>query len=828
MKNLLTFLTLMILAGTFFAQTQIVDDYNTAQDTTYWTKVFSDQADPDNSILDYTYVTDPVQEGSHAMRLDYSIHNIEEWGGFGKLEQWCPDSNGYYDFSNYDTLSIWYNNVVPQDSVGRVHLRIQFYDGSDSPNGANTFNANDTELYYSFHYILDNEPGWQNIRMPMVRNDDWDGNGFNLTGWSGIPGNETLDLDKIRGYGFEFSVSGGGDGDFVSGAIVFDLFELTGLAENPLLVFNGKTVDPNFSQFTWGQSTLELVEGGGIDPATNALKWVIGDEWGNGFSGAGWNIDPKVNRTFRWEMDSLKFAMKTPAGTGDLRFQFESGADGKVSQDFTPTADGAWHEYALALTDFVDAEGTTNFNTDSIGVFQFMSPGVSQAGQVVEFDYMWTGNPTIDVVAPAAVEGLTVSPDTYQNIVTWVDVDGEDGETYDIYYSFDPITDLEATGVEIVAQGVAEGTQAVEHLIIAPGSDQSVSYYYAIVCKDAFANASDVAGTASAVANTAKGVAVIGATAPTGFVADGNFSEWAGYDVFRMYPEDGSGTVVTNTTIDNNADCSVDSYVAFDDDYLYVGFDVEDDVVSADTTFSSWLVDSPDLYIGLYNWHGASHISYQRGDEPDYHFRFNSNQIIIDNLGGAQVWHVSEADYHWEAKFPSGYAVEARISLDSLAAIGGDARFIPSVGCRIPIDFSVNDNDTEGTDQREGIMTYSVNNEDQSHADVSRWTHTWIGNEWVSDVEDETNMPLSFNLDQNYPNPFNPATTIRYSIPEASKVTMEVYNVLGERVLTLVNEFQNAGIHHVNFNASRLTSGVYFYSIKAGEFVSTKKMILLK
>lgn len=826
MKNLLTFLTLMILAGTFFAQTQIVDDYNTAQDSTYWTLVLSDNANPEVSHLDYTYVTDPVHEGSHAVLLDYAVQDIETYGGFNKLEVWYPDSLGYFDFSNYDTLSIWYNNVTAQDSVGRVHLRIQFYDASDAAVMGST-NSNETELYYSFHYVLDNEPGWQNIRMPMVRNDDWNGNGFNLTGWAGIPGNGVLDLDKIRGYGFEFSVSGSGSGDIVTGQIALDLMELAGVAENPLLIFNGKQVDGSFAQFTWGQSTLELVEGGGIDPATNALKWVIGDEWGNGYSGAGWNIDPKANRTFRWSMDSLKFALRTPAGTGDLRFQFESGADGKVSQDFTPVADGNWHDYALALTDFVDAEGTTNFNTDSISVFQFLSPGISQAGQVVEFDYIWTGSPEIDVVPPAAVEGLTASADSYQNIVTWLDVNGEEGETYDIYYSFDPITDVTAPGVEIVAQGVAEGLQAVEHLLIAPGTDQSVSYYYAIICKDNFANASEVAATSGSVANTAKGVAVIGATAPTNFVADGNFGEWAGYDVFKMYPEDGSGTVVTNTSIDNNADCSVDGYVAIDADYLYVGFDIEDDVVSADTTFSSWLVDSPDLYIGLYNWHGASHVSYQRGDEPDYHFRFNANKIIIDNLG-ADVMHVSNADYFWGEKFPSGYSVEARISLAELAELGNDVKFIPSVGCRIPIDFSVNDNDTEGTDEREGIMTYSVNNEDLSYSDVSRWTYTWIGTEWVSDVEDETIMPLAFNLDQNYPNPFNPATTIRYSIPEASKVTMEVYNVLGERVLSLVNEFQNAGVHQVNFNASSLTSGVYFYSIKAGEFTSTKKMILLK
>jgi hypothetical protein len=88
--------------------------------------------------------------------------------------------------------------------------------------------------------------------------------------------------------------------------------------------------------------------------------------------------------------------------------------------------------------------------------------------------------------------------------------------------------------------------------------------------------------------------------------------------------------------------------------------------------------------------------------------------------------------------------------------------------------------------------------------------------------------PIEFALEQNYPNPFNPATTIKFSIPEASEVTLKVYDVLGREVRTLVNELRNAGSHEVNFDASNLASGMYIYSIEAGEFISSKKMILLK
>ncbi len=88
--------------------------------------------------------------------------------------------------------------------------------------------------------------------------------------------------------------------------------------------------------------------------------------------------------------------------------------------------------------------------------------------------------------------------------------------------------------------------------------------------------------------------------------------------------------------------------------------------------------------------------------------------------------------------------------------------------------------------------------------------------------------PAKFSLSQNYPNPFNPLTQIYYQIPETGLVKLKVYDLLGNEVATLVDGIVEAGIHEVSFNASKLTSSVYFYTIKAGTFVQTKKMILMK
>ncbi len=112
--------------------------------------------------------------------------------------------------------------------------------------------------------------------------------------------------------------------------------------------------------------------------------------------------------------------------------------------------------------------------------------------------------------------------------------------------------------------------------------------------------------------------------------------------------------------------------------------------------------------------------------------------------------------------------------------------------------------------------------------DVAKAALTWITS--VTSVVSRTSshVPLVFVLNQNYPNPFNPTTVIGYQLPTNSFINLEVYDMLGREIRTLVNERQNAGAHSVSFNAGGLSSGVYIYRLTAGSFVKTKKMILLK
>ncbi len=133
-----------------------------------------------------------------------------------------------------------------------------------------------------------------------------------------------------------------------------------------------------------------------------------------------------------------------------------------------------------------------------------------------------------------------------------------------------------------------------------------------------------------------------------------------------------------------------------------------------------------------------------------------------------------------------------------------------------------------------GVFSYEIT--DPSIEAVSLTATTSAGNtsgfgylELITDVENEDdNIPTEFSLSQNFPNPFNPSTTIKFSIPEEAFISLKVYNSLGEEVGELINETKPAGNYSVMFYANDLVSGIYFYTISAGSFFQTRKMMLVK
>ncbi len=792
----------------------------------------------------FTLTFDPSDkvEGAGAVIAHANIGAIHQWGSFAQFGYTVPADSPVWDWSLSDSVSLWLNVRMAPTHPEWMVFRISI---ADQPNPSDP----KEEYIYENAIVIDNATsGWYNLRVPLLERvqtgtDVPDSTGFILapTSWGGFTyNNHKLDRSKIMQWSLAIVTSGWDPVNNLpedSIEVAFDKFERFGNRAIPAIIFNGK-VFPSYitNVWAWGQSSASVVEGKGPTPQGSAIKWVQGDEYGNGWTGWGVDVSPGFNLVGGWVSDSLKFKMKTDTGVGALRAQFES-ASGKKGYVFDPIADTMWHSYAFALKDFVVKDGAPNFDSTNVIKFGIMAEATGKVGKTIYITELWTGNPDIDVIPPEAPTNLFAAGSNYVNVITWNDVPNEPGIRYNVYFSENAWTDLSAANVQDVPPYNLTSALA-NHSLRAPNVDADVTYYYGVVAKDAAGNVSVPTILSTSVTTTAKGVPTISWAPPSPFAADGDLSEWAAIKPFDLSVVSGTAHAVPNNPINDDADLHVKAYLAVDAQNLYVAFDVDDDVVAVDTNGSDYLQDCPDLFIGLYDWQTKHHNGYLRGATPDYHLRFSKNRIRIDNSGGATLMQAfpGNPDYIWTEKImTSGYVVEARIPFTLLAAAltgQGDQVFTPVKGMRIPMDFAINDRDNPAAGgQREGIMCYSAISNDNSYTDMFYWTYSWIADQ-PTGVPTSNNVPIVYALDQNFPNPFNPSTQIRYSIAKAGTVSLKVFDVLGREVATLVNSTQPAGHYTVTFGSANsghgLSSGVYFYRLESGSFVAVHKMVLLK
>lgn len=825
--------------------------------------------------------------GAASLKEEWTVNTTESWGGYVQMLHLLPTSgpHTYLDWSMADHISIWYNNTTASSKPGGVHMRFKIHEAG----GESTYwtsQSDHEDWYFETAVPYDATPGWKELIVPLKTIDGFDGaapndQGFSLPGWSGTRNNGTLDLDKVVGFSIECTAPVLAPDNMASGVIYWDDLTLQG-AKYPVFC--------NFDNTATGYFTIDNMSW----DAGNKGKITLTDITTKPFEGvSSLQIDYTVNATQSWGgYANMEHIFTTPLNistntalycaiknlvpnnlTGRLQCRFILYDDSGAKREswftlFNINIDKAsdWTTIAIPLTKteasswdlkpgvFINPPGQGNddgvFTLTKIAGFkiEFSVSGsdkgptgptvLSQGSMLIDF-LVRAGFQETDKTAPNPPTSVTATAGAYTNLVTWKDVPNLSGETYNVYFSKSPITDVNAKGVDVVKLGIPHGVQVAEHALRYPAKDYNVSYYYAITCKKKNNGMfSTAASTASATSNAAQGVPIISLVVPTNFKADGNLSEWtsAGIKPFSMIPSKGA-FFAPNGTNNGDADLSVLAYLAIDQNYLYAAFDVTDNAVYGDWQklgIASYLADSPDLFLGMYNYHGAPHTSYQRGAQPDYHLRFN--QKYLRSEGGADIDSLMKpgANYYWaEATFPKqGYVVEAKIPLKDMMTMRNSStaatdQFYLKEGYRIPIDFSINDNDDGKT--RKAIMTYSKDNQDQSWADVSRWSYTWIGEitDPATDVK-ETGKPTEFTLSQNYPNPFNPTTQIKYSLSKAGNVNLKIYDVLGRLVSELVNKEQGAGSYTVQFDASKLSSGVYFYKLESGSFVSVKKMMLVK
>jgi hypothetical protein len=851
MKKVILPVLLTLLSWSFsaHAQTTMVQNFdNISVDTNF---VWTGNTEGAPSYLNVKEDSVDKKEGAASLDVKTAIGAFHGWGSYSQLLYRLPTGQTM-DFSSSDTFKIWIKVVTPPTIPANMLLRFTIMD-QDAPGDL-------TESYvYDNTTAIDAATDWYLLKIPLHEINSLDGtvvpgdSGFVMVpySWGGFTYNDhKLNLDKIVGWNIGFITSGWDPNANLpadSLELKLDGFLRTGNKAVPFVVFNGQAVPNNLTSFTWGNASMDVQTGNGPVPNTNTVHWLMGDAWSNGWNGFGWNVSPAFNLSGGWPVDSLSFYMKADTGLVLLRVQFEDG-NAQVGKSFAPIQDALWHRYAFALKDINTREDSPqkpgDFNTAAVTVFQFMpeATGVNgtaygKAGKNVWFSDIWTGNPSAPVppVAPTGVSAI--ANNNFTNSVIWSDVPGQSGETYNIFYSTSPITDVTAAGVEVAGTAIAHGAQIFVHQLLAPATNQSVSYYYAVVCKSGDGLLGTPGIMASNVTNTAKGVVIINPTAPANFVADGDLTKWttAGIKPFRMFVSDHSGTVVTNTNVPSDDVSSGEVYVAVDQNYLYVAGHINTNNVFFNPALSTWFNTATDIFLGLYNAHGAPHSGLQSGSTPDYHLRFIQTRVIIDN-DGVDSLVVPGANYFFGPRFPdplAGYNFEAKISWQDLAhkSNTGNTRsdnvFVPKIGMRIPFDIELSSVSPSAT-QRDGQLDYSSIANGNSYGNVALWSNSWVGDQWTVGVNDKSQTVSTYQLAQNYPNPFNPTTTIQYSLMNPGMVTLSIYDILGRKISTLVNRNETAGAHTVSFDASRYSSGVYFYRIESGSFISIKKMMLLK
>ena len=238
-----------------------------------------------------------------------------------------------------------------------------------------------------------------------------------------------------------------------------------------------------------------------------------------------------------------------------------------------------------------------------------------------------------------------------------------------------------------------------------------------------------------------------------------------------------------------------------------------------------------DLHMPL---HITRNYNGQYTGQSGVHSRYESNMINTYNtqiqyLGDSLVYVNNISDFVFDMLYNNYVYVDSVLKCDSLAkAFAGS---------------------TSSTAYYSKYWELSKNFTTELFRSASHKLTCLIYTAWLNagspvsvDDEIEIQMPVTFELFQNYPNPFNPSTKIKFTIPnvsmslssraetrdEGSRVQLKIYDILGNEIATLVNEYKTAGSYEVDFNSSLLSSGVYFYQLRAGDFISTKKMILLQ
>lgn len=525
------------------------------------------------------------------------------------------------------------------------------------------------------------------------------------------------------------------------------------------------------------------------------------------------------------------------SGTGWLEYTYFLANDSTAGMKA-----GQWNSMVLDIAAEATAGKIDPTKTATLGMQLYIANEATFKGSIYFDNLTLEGIPAPagKLVAPkltASAASTTVENGNVVNTVRFDWVDNTLGtETYSIYISKSPITDLKAPGVTKIYMGIPHGLQKYAHR---PWTNDGgvYDYYYAITSNDAgveteLTNDSKVGPISiqSSVTMKAKYVANFGDT----FQLDGLADEFEPFVAYQIEPETAGGAQAASWTKEST-DLYFKTTMIVDDNYLYISADVTDDDLRTDEAMQAWEGDALEFYMGFYDaeklssWHAKNY----NNANGDWRIGFTSRGEVALSGGAGSVDAIPGVEATVFQKFTGdGYIIEARLNLDSLVADGSD--FVVYNGMKLPLRIDNNDWDPTVGDESRSLILQVGGVAAPEGIDMNEdWLrpHAWGFLEVVDGptaVEDVAAMPVTFKLHNNYPNPFNPTTTIKYDIPENSHVSLKVYDILGREVATLINGVKNAGYHQVTFDASRLASGTYVYRITTDKQSYSKKMLLLK
>ena len=512
---------------------------------------------------------------------------------------------------------------------------------------------------------------------------------------------------------------------------------------------------------------------------------------------------------------------------------------------------GQWNTISIDLVANAEALKLTAGNPQRVGIQLYGAVDWTGDIYIDNFEVLGIEAPDAELHAPDLVATLvdaefTTGKQCFNTHLQWDDSNQPGLETWDIYMSENPINSLDDEGVIKIANAIPHGEGHWAHRPWTP-TGSAKTFYYAIIgvmpeeSTELAANA--IAGPIEFATTSIPAKATYDPDFSSVFTLDGMDTEFTDtYKAHMMVPEGAGSDSSTGWTLES-ADGSFKNTFVTDGEYLYMSADVtDDDVITESGVSASWQGDALEFFISGYGintvtdaWHGKGSVN--QAGTGDHRYAYTAwGEIELD--GYQVVENYPGVEFVIYQKWGGdGFIIESRIKLDSLAT---DGTFEFEEGMMLPLKIDCNDRDPKDDDDTRTLQTswggvsadpdYAGNSE--SWLRPSCWGYLMLGDAQTA-IDNDEEVAGKFELQDNYPNPFNPTTNIKFQTPASGTVKLAIYDMLGNKIKTIVNEKRSAGLYNVQWDGTNdlgvsVSSGVYFYKLTSNNHVATKKMMFIK